>query len=130
MEELAVAGRSTGLPTQKQVIELLDGEFVRAGYEIDDVVIDSRPRPPRITVIADGDKPLDLDTVAALSRSASALLDDLIAGDDAYVLEVTSPGGGPTVDRREAFPSRARPPRRRRARRRNHGHRPVGHRVR
>ncbi|WP_431239645.1 ribosome maturation factor RimP [Mycolicibacterium aichiense] len=92
MEELAVAGRSTGLPTQKQVIELLDGEFVRAGYEIEDVVIDSRPQPPRVTVIADGDKPLDLDTVAALSRSASALLDDLISGDDAYVLEVTSPG--------------------------------------
>ncbi len=59
-----MAGRSTGLPTQKQVIELLGGEFVRAGYEIEDVVIDDRPQPPRITVIADGDKPLDLETVA------------------------------------------------------------------
>jgi len=86
-----VAGRSTGLPTQKQVIELLGGEFVRAGYEIEDVVIDARPQPPRITVIADGDNPLDLDTVAELSRSASALLDGL-DGDDAFVLEVTSPG--------------------------------------
>ena len=86
-----MAGRSTGLPTQKQVIELLDGEFVRAGYEIEDVVIDTRPQPPRITVIADGDKPLDLDIVAELSRSASALLDGL-DNDDAYVLEVTSPG--------------------------------------
>lgn len=91
MEELAVAGRSTGLPTQKQVIELLDGEFVRAGYEIEDVVIDTRPQPPRITVIAAGDKPLNLDTVAELSRSASTLLDGLDS-DEAYVLEVTSPG--------------------------------------
>jgi ribosome maturation factor RimP len=74
------------------VIELLDGEFVRAGYEIEDVVIDARTRPPRITVVADGDDPLDLDTVAELSRSASALLDGLDSGDDAYVLEVTSPG--------------------------------------
>jgi ribosome maturation factor RimP len=73
------------------VIELLGSEFVRAGYEIEDVVIDARPRPPRITVIVDGDHPLDLDTVAELSRSASALLDSLDS-DDAYVLEVTSPG--------------------------------------
>ena len=86
-----MAGRSTGLPTQKQVIELLDGEFVRAGYEIEDVVIDTRPTPARITVIADGDKPLDLDAVADLSRAASALLDGLDSA-DAYVLEVTSPG--------------------------------------
>jgi ribosome maturation factor RimP len=85
-----VTERSAGLPSQKQVIELLDGEFARAGYEIEDVVIDTATRPPRITVIADGDKPLDLDSVAALSRSASELLDGIDA--PPYVLEVTSPG--------------------------------------
>lgn len=83
---------TTGLPSQTQVIELLGGEFARAGYEIEDVVIDTRARPPRITVIADGDDPLDLDTVAALSRSASTLLDGLDGGTDSYVLEVSSPG--------------------------------------
>ncbi len=83
---------TTGLPSQTQVIELLGGEFARAGYEIEDVVIDSRARPPRITVIADGDEPLDLDTVAGLSRSASALLDGLDGASDNYVLEVSSPG--------------------------------------
>src|ERR1700692_3809309 len=88
-EELAVA---TGLPSQTQVIELLAGEFAGAGYEIEDVVIDSRTRPPRITVIADGDTALDLDTIATLSRSASALLDDVDDIDDLYVLEVSSPG--------------------------------------
>jgi ribosome maturation factor RimP len=90
-EELAVAS----LPSQKQVIELLDGEFARAGYEIDDVVIDTAARPPRITVVADGDERLDLDSIAALSRSASALLDRLDSPRSAgthYVLEVTSPG--------------------------------------
>jgi ribosome maturation factor RimP len=83
---------ATGLPSQTQVIELLDGEFARAGYEIEDVVIDARSQPPRITVIADGDAALDLDTVADLSRSASNLLDAErdIAG--SYVLEVSSPG--------------------------------------
>jgi ribosome maturation factor RimP len=80
------------LPSQTQVIELLDGEFARAGYEIEDVVIDARARPPRITVIADGDTALDLDTVTALSRSASSLLDAVKSVEGAYVLEVSSPG--------------------------------------
>jgi len=88
-EELAV---TTGLPSQTQVIELLGGEFARAGYEIEGVVIDTRARPPRISVIADGDTALDLDTIAALSRSASALLDGLDSIRDRYVLEVSSPG--------------------------------------
>lgn len=83
---------TTGLPSQTQVIELLDGEFARAGYEIEDVVIDARTRPPRITVIADGDDGLDLDTAATLSRSASALLDGLDSIGEHYVLEVSSPG--------------------------------------
>lgn len=84
--------RSTGLPSPQQVIELLDGEFARAGCEVEDVSIDSRTSPPRITVIADSDNPIDLDTVAELSRVASELLDGLDTGDAAYVLEVTSRG--------------------------------------
>ena len=82
--------RFAGLPSQKQVIELLDGEFARAGYEIEDVLIDTAARPPRITVVADGDEPLDLDSIAELSRSASDLLDGVDT--PPYVLEVTSPG--------------------------------------
>jgi ribosome maturation factor RimP len=85
-----VTERSAGLPSQKQVIELLDDDFARAGYEIEDVVIDAAARPPRITVVADGDDPLDLDSIAALSRSASEALDRIDA--PPYVLEVTSPG--------------------------------------
>jgi ribosome maturation factor RimP len=73
-------------------MELLNGDFVRAGCEIEDVEIDDRGRPPRITVVADADKPLDLDTIADLSKSASELLDGLDIGADAYVLEVTSRG--------------------------------------
>jgi ribosome maturation factor RimP len=83
---------ATGLPSQTQVIELLGGLFARAGYDIEDVVIDTRARPPRITVIADGDTPPDLDTIAALSRSASALLDSLDSIGGPYLLEVSSPG--------------------------------------
>ena len=82
---------TVGLPSQTQVLELLDGEFARIGYEIEDVVIDATSRPPRITVIADGDTALDLDTAARLARSASELLDAL-SGDDPYLLEVSSRG--------------------------------------
>ncbi|MGV0635676.1 ribosome maturation factor RimP [Mycolicibacillus trivialis] len=82
---------ATGLPSQTRVIELLDAEFARAGYEIEDVVIDARARPPRITVIADGDTALNSDTIAQLSRTASTLL-DRDPGTEGYLLEVSSPG--------------------------------------
>ena len=82
--------RSAGLPSPEQVTELLDDEFARAGYEIEDVAVDERSRPPRVTVVADGETPLSLDTAAELSRTASALLDSLDTG--SYLLEVTSPG--------------------------------------
>jgi ribosome maturation factor RimP len=83
---------ATGLPSHEQVIELLDDEFARAGYEIEDVVVHAGTRPPKITVIADGDKPLHLDTIAALSREASKLLDTIDVTAGRYVLEVSSPG--------------------------------------
>ena len=79
-----------GLPTPEQVIALLEDEFRRAGYEIENVTV--VPSPPRITVVADGDSPLDLETVAELSRAASERLDSLDTGAGTYVLEVTSPG--------------------------------------
>lgn len=84
--------RSAGLPSQQQVIELLGGEFARAGYDIEDVIIDAAARPPRITVVADSDDGLNLDSAAALSRSASELLDRVDGDATPYVLEVTSPG--------------------------------------
>ncbi|MGV0605429.1 ribosome maturation factor RimP [Mycolicibacterium sp. XJ1904] len=91
-EELAVTEHSARLPSQNEVIELLDGEFARAGYEIEDVIVDPAARPPRITVVADGDDGLDLASIAQLSRTASALLDEVDARSAPYVLEVTSPG--------------------------------------
>ena len=80
------------LPSSQQVIDLLSDEFARVGYEIEDVSIDTRTRPARLIVVADGDKPLDLDAVAELSRAASELLDTVATGDGEYVLEVTSRG--------------------------------------
>jgi ribosome maturation factor RimP len=86
-EELAVAS----LPSREQVIELLEGEFTKAGYEIEDVLI-GPGRPPRITVVADSEDGLNLDAVATLSRVASASMDAIDDELEPYVLEVTSRG--------------------------------------
>ncbi|MEX7469544.1 ribosome maturation factor RimP [Mycobacterium adipatum] len=86
--------RSAQLPSRERVVELLDGAFVRAGYEVEDVLIGGG-RPPRLTVVADAEGGVDLDAIAALSKVASAALDaaEETAGDfGAYVLEVTSRG--------------------------------------
>lgn len=86
--------RSVRLPSPQQVVELLSGEFARAGYEVEDVTVDGTSQPPRVIVIADGDEGLDLEALAALSRSASELLDQLddSAEETPYLLEVTSRG--------------------------------------
>lgn len=86
------AGSLGGLPSPEQVTRLLADEFTLAGYEIENVTVEGRTQPPRIVVVADGDTPLDLETVAELSRSASERLDALETGVATYVLEVTSPG--------------------------------------
>ncbi len=83
---------SPGIPSPEQVTALLGACFAQAGYEIEDVAVDTRARPPRLRIVADGDTPLDLDTIAELSRTASAQLDTLDDGAGAYLLEVTSPG--------------------------------------
>ncbi len=84
--------RSRGLPSPPEVIELLDGDFTRAGYEIDDVSIDTAVRPPRINVIVDGDTAPDLDAIADLSRLASDRLDEVSDITEHYVLEVGTRG--------------------------------------
>jgi ribosome maturation factor RimP len=95
-EELAVASenplRSAQFPTRQQVTELLEGEFARVGYEVEDVVIDATGRPPRVVVVADGEHGLSLDALATLSRLASELLDRLDDDETPYLLEVTSRG--------------------------------------
>lgn len=83
---------SSGLPSPERVAELLNGEFARAGYEIEAVSVDPQSRPPRIRVVADGERPLNLEAVAELSRAASELLDTVHTADSAYDLEVSSPG--------------------------------------
>ncbi|RWA16272.1 hypothetical protein MBRU_09185 [Mycolicibacterium brumae DSM 44177] len=85
--------QSAQLPSPAQVIELLADDFAAAGYQIEDVAVVSSAKPPRISIVADGDDPLDLDAVAELSRLASHHLDDALPdATPPYLLEVSSPG--------------------------------------
>ncbi|MBF9326407.1 ribosome maturation factor RimP [Mycobacteroides chelonae] len=93
-----------GLPSDDQVIELLGPEFSRSGVEIESVVVNEATVPARITVVVDSDSPVDLDAVAALSRTASGLLDEADTGWEAYDLEITTPG----VDRPLTTPAHFR----------------------
>jgi ribosome maturation factor RimP len=78
-----------------------------AGLDLEDLSVAVVGRRTVLRLIVDGDEHPDLDTIAALSRSASDALDELEAapvlkllGDD-YLLEVSSPGvDRPLVERR------------------------------
>ena len=86
--------RAVRLPSQQKVTDALRAEFANAGYDVEDVVIDAGAKPPKVTVVADGDDGLNLDDLASLSRLASELMDRLddAADDIPYLLEVTSRG--------------------------------------
>lgn len=90
-DALQASGSSAHLPSDEQVIELLTAEFSAAGFEIERVSVDEGAGG-RITVVVDGDQPLDLDIIAQLSRTASELLDARYPEAADYELEVTSPG--------------------------------------
>ena len=79
--------RSGGLPSPPEVAELLGADFARARGGLATLGVSHA-----WSSTADGDNPLDLDAIAALSRSASERLDAIPAIPDSYVLEVSSPG--------------------------------------
>jgi ribosome maturation factor RimP len=69
-----------------------------AGFDLEDVTIISAGRRRVVRIVIDSDAGVDLDAAAQVSTAVSARLDDGIAddvfGDQAYTLEVTSPGIG------------------------------------
>jgi len=65
----------------------------QAGFELEELVVQQAGRKQVVKVIVDGEKGIELDEVADVSRAVSAVLDerdDVLAS--AYTLEVSSPG--------------------------------------
>jgi ribosome maturation factor RimP len=57
-----------------------------------DVVVTAKKGPKKVVVLLDGDEPPSIDDCANLSRSLSASLDEVTWLEDAYTLEVSTPG--------------------------------------
>lgn len=71
------------------------------GLDLEDVDVQASGKRRRVCVVVDRDGGIDLDGIAATSRAVSDALDASDAmGDDAYTLEVTSPG----IDRALTLP--------------------------
>ncbi len=81
--------------------ELLTPAVENAGFFLDEVQITSPGNHRTITCVVDGVKPLNMDEVTVVSRIISEILDAApVVGDEAFTLEVTSPG----VDRPLTLP--------------------------
>lgn len=68
-----------------------------AGFDLEELTVQSAGRRRVVRVAIDSDDGLDLDVAAGISRQLSAELDragDAVLGGAAYTLEVTSPGIG------------------------------------
>ena len=83
------------------------------GLDLEDIDVQAAGKRRRVSVVVDRDGGIDLDGLAEASRAVSEALDASDAmGDDAYTLEVTSPG----VDRPLTLPRHWRRNARRRVR--------------
>nr|WP_230420649.1 ribosome maturation factor RimP [Actinomadura soli] len=64
-----------------------------AGFDLEEVDVRPAGRRRLVRVVVDGDHGVGLDDIAAISETASELLDSAdVMGTSPYVLEVTSPG--------------------------------------
>ena len=72
--------------------ELLTPVVESAGFFLEEVLVTNPGNHRILTCVVDGHKPLNLDEVTVVSRLISELLDQSTIIDDAFTLEVTSPG--------------------------------------
>lgn len=85
----------------QSITQLIEPAVTKAGFYLEEVQNTSAGNHRIITCIVDGQSPLNLDQVTAVSRLISELLDTAPFMDEAaFTLEVTSPG----VDRPLTLP--------------------------
>lgn len=81
------------IPPPDEVTELIAGVVTDAGCDLETVTVSAAGRRSVVRVVVDSAAGLELDEVAALSRSMSTVLDAAPAmGNTAYTLEVSTPG--------------------------------------
>lgn len=86
---------------QDSLTELLRPAVENEGFFLEQVLVSNPGNHRIVTCVVDGTKPLNLDEVTVVSRLISELLDETTLIDDAFTLEVTSPGvDRPLTERR------------------------------
>jgi ribosome maturation factor RimP len=84
-----------GMPalSQSRLREIVGPAVEASGYDLEEVTMSKAGRRSVVKVVVDRDGGVDLDAVADVSRAVSSALDEADPlGEQAYVLEVTSPG--------------------------------------
>lgn len=75
-----------------KIKELAESALEEQGHFIVDVLFFEKQRPSKVMVIVDGDNGVTIDACATLSRKLASALDERNLIEQAYVLEVTTPG--------------------------------------
>lgn len=76
----------------EEIRKIAEGKLTDASQFIVDVIVSSKRKPQKVTVILDGDSGVSIDHCADISREISKALDESMLLSDSYVLEVTTPG--------------------------------------
>jgi ribosome maturation factor RimP len=89
--------------------EELSPESQVGGHFIVEVLLFSKQRPAKLMVIVDGDHGVTIDVCANLSRKLAAVMDEQNLLDEAYNLEVSTPGiDQPLKLKRQYFKNKGR----------------------
>jgi ribosome maturation factor RimP len=76
----------------EKVRELAQSCLIDESQFLVEVILTAKAGPKRVLVILDGDKGVNIETCAKVSRALSNAMDESGLIDDNYTLEVTTPG--------------------------------------
>jgi len=76
----------------EEIRKIAEGKLKDSSQFVVDVIVSSKRKPQKVTVVVDGDAGINIDDCADISREVSKVLDDSTVLTDAYILEVTTPG--------------------------------------
>jgi len=76
----------------EEIRKIAEGKLKDSSQFVVDVIVSSKRKPQKVTVVVDGDAGISIDDCADISREVAKVLDDSLVLTDSYVLEVTTPG--------------------------------------
>src|SRR5688572_12664636 len=76
----------------EEIRKIAEGKLKDSSQFVVDVIVSSKRKPQKVTVVVDGDAGISIDDCADISREVAKALDDSSALTDSYVIEVTTPG--------------------------------------